>query len=191
MLQGLLNERFKMVVHKESKEEPIYALVVGKGGPKLTKSEDAPDDKPRSITTPDGGKINAPKGGAMMMMGGPNGNMKMTANGTTLSRFADMLGNMLNRPVLDQTEILGNYDIALEVSMEDMAGMKGVIGGARMMAGGAGPQGGGGDHGPAPEAAPAASLFISIQSLGLKLESRKGRVDHIVVDKAERVPSEN
>ena len=126
----------------------------------------------------------------MMTIGGPGGNARMQANGITLSRFSDMLSNMLDRPVIDMTELAGNYDIALDVSMEDMAGAR------KMAIGGPGPgpgfgAGGGGDHGPAPDAAPSASIFTAIQNLGLKLDPRKAPVEFIVVDRGDKVPTEN
>jgi uncharacterized protein (TIGR03435 family) len=187
MLQVLLAERFKMVAHKETKEQPVYALVVGKGGPKLTKSEEANEGAaPKTIATPDGGRMAPPKGAMMMRMSdGPGGNARMQANGVTLARFSDMLSGMLDRPVLDMTELTGNYDIALDVSMEDLAGMK------RMAVGPGGPGGPGGDHGPAPDAAPAASIFTAVQSLGLKLDPRKAPVEFLIVDRGEKVPTEN
>jgi len=167
---------------------PIYALIVGKGGAKLKASdENAP---PPQFTTPTGAKIDAPKGGGpagggMMMMatnGGGSGRMQL--NRATMDGFANMLSRMLDRPVLDMTEIKGNYDIVLEVSMEDMIGMKKMAAGlpAKHMEG---------DGGPAPEGAPAASIFSAVQQLGLKLDSRKSPVDMLVVDKAEKVATEN
>jgi uncharacterized protein (TIGR03435 family) len=204
MLQALLAERFKMTIRKESKEEPIYGLVVGKGGPKLQKSEDngnepmLPPDGPGrggkvAFDGPGRGgnmdKANMPKGAMMMSMGGPGGNARMQINKATIAQFADMLSNMLDRPVVDQTGIEGNYDIALDVSMEEMVGMKRMAVGGPMMGGPGAP--GGGDHGPAPDAAPAASIFSAVQTLGLKLEPKKGPVDRIVVEKADKVPTEN
>jgi uncharacterized protein (TIGR03435 family) len=201
MLQVLLSERFKMTIHRETKEQPVYALIVGKGGPKLKISD--PNDAPgpggpggpsagamvKGGPGPGGpgGPGGAPPKGAMMMeMGGPGGNARMRANGVTMPRFCDMLSNMLDRPVVDMTELDGNYDIALDVSMEELAGMK------RMPAGGPGPGGGGGgDHGPAPDAAPSASIFSAVQSLGLKLDPRKAPIAYVMVDRAEKVPTEN
>lgn len=187
MLQVLLAERFKMATHKETKEQPVYALVIGKSGPKLTKSEEGNEGAaPKAaISLPDGGRGPAPKGAMMMSMGGPGGNARMQANGVTLARFSEMLSNMLDRPVLDMTELKGNYDIALDVSMEDLAGMK------RLAVGPGGPGGPGGDHGPAPDAAPAASIFTAVQSLGLKLDPRKAPVEFLIVDRGEKVPTEN
>jgi uncharacterized protein (TIGR03435 family) len=48
-----------------------------------------------------------------------------------------------------------------------------------------------GGSGPAPESAPEASVFTAIQQLGLKLEPRKAPIEMIVIDKAEKVPTEN
>jgi len=206
MLQALLTERFKMAVHKETKEEPIYALIVGKGGPKLKKSDE--NAEPPPFIGPDGRKLDVGgrggpggpgggpgRGGAVMMRveGGPGGGTtRMQMNQTSMNRFCDMLSNMLGKTVVDMTEVQGSYDIALDVSMEDLAGMKGGMMGMRgpMMAGGGG-GGGGGEHGPAPDAAPSASIFQAIQSLGLKLDPRKGPVEHLIVDKGDKVPTEN
>jgi len=196
MLQALLAERFRMTVRKESKDEPIYGLLVGKGGPKLKKSDDKDIDPPFGPDGPGRGGVdkgNMPKGAIMMSMGGPGGAAHMQFNKATMGQFADRLSDMLDRPVVDQTGIEGNYDIALDVSMEEMVGMKKMAAGAPMgpmMVGGPGGPGGS-EHGPAPDAAPAASIFSSIQSLGLKLEPKKGPVDRIVVEKAEKVPTEN
>jgi uncharacterized protein (TIGR03435 family) len=46
MLQALLADRFKLVIHGETKEIPVYALVVGKGGPKLQKADIEEKDCP-------------------------------------------------------------------------------------------------------------------------------------------------
>jgi uncharacterized protein (TIGR03435 family) len=217
MLQTLLVDRFKMTVHKESKEEPIYALVVGKGGPKLTKSSETNDapvmvglgpDGSKTKSGPDGDKVKMDvggrggpggpggpgggpgRGGAMMMqVGGPGGAGKMKINQATMASFSNMLTRLLGRQVTNNTGIEGSYDIELEVSMEELAGMKGgMMRAGPMMAGGGG---GGGDHGPAPDAAPAATIFQAVQSLGLKLEAKKGPVDRVIVDKGEKVPTEN
>ena len=184
MLQNLLAERFQMKTHKESKDLPIYALIVGKNGPKLKKSEDTGDAP--VMVGPDGAKVALPRGSAGAMMMDNTG--KMSINKTTLPRFADMLSRMLDRPVLDMTAIEGTYDITLEVAMEDMVGMKrmaGGAGGAVMVHGG-----GGANEGPAPDSNPRGSIFSAVQQLGLKLDSRKAPVDITVVDKVEK-PTEN
>jgi uncharacterized protein (TIGR03435 family) len=187
MLQNLIVERFKLSVRRETKEMPVYALVVGKNGPKLEKADDeAPEPAPRAIekeVRPGG-----PKGGGLMMIA--NGHLE--AKKLTLSRFSDMLSNMMDRPVLDQTDLKGMYNFTLDIAMEDLFLMKGAIRhpdgpGAP---GGEGP-GGPRTEGPAPEGAPGQSIFTSIQKLGLKLEPRKAPLDFIIVEKGDRVPTEN
>jgi uncharacterized protein (TIGR03435 family) len=186
MLQNLLAERFQMKTHKESKDLPVYALIVGKNGPKLKKSEDTGDAP--VMVGPEGAKVALPRGsaGAMMM----DGTGKMTISRTTMPRFADSLSRMLDRPVLDMTGVEGTYDVTLEVSMEDLVGMKrmaGGAGGAVMVHGGGG---GGASEGPAPDSNPRGSIFSAVAQLGLKLDARKSPVEIIVVDKAEK-PTEN
>lgn len=163
MLQNLLAERFKLKLHKEQKEMPVYALVVGKGGVKMKEVEPAPGGN-RQVNI-NRGKLDLPK--------------------SPISALADMLSRMLDRPVLDMSETKASYDIALEFTPDES--IRGGMMGMRMAGPGAGP-------GPAPDrpegAAP--NIFTAIQEqLGLKLESRKAPVDILVVDHAEKVPTEN
>jgi uncharacterized protein (TIGR03435 family) len=178
MLQALLLERFNMSVHHETKDLPIYALIVGKNGSKLKKSEEGAAPV---MMGPDGAKMkNAPRG-AMMV----DGSGRIQANRVTMSGFSDMLSRMMDRPVVDMTGMEGDYDITLEVAMEDLIGMK-------KMAGGMGPGvHSGGEGGPAPESNPRASMFTAVQQLGLKLDPRRSPLDFLVVDKAEKVATEN
>ena len=177
MLQSLLAERFNMTVHKESKEQPIYALVVGKNGAKLKKSSDGDAS---ALVAPDGSRVAAPKGAMMADSTG-----RIQANGVTMANFSDMLSRMLDRPVVDMTGIEGNYDLTLEIAMEDLIGMKRMAGGAAMM------HSGGGDGGPAPDSNPRASMFTAVQQLGLKLDPRKAPLDFLVIDKADKAATEN
>jgi len=225
MLQALLIERFKLTVHHDTKEEPVYALLVGKNGPKMKPSD--PDDAkadapagnnaptaappgpgrgPMSISTPNGQMSITPNGRGAVITGGPNGTMRMSMgdNGVmrmemskiTMTALADMLAPFVDRPVVDMTDLKGNYQAALEMPMEDL--MK--LARARMpdIAGlpGAGlPGAGGGPGGPA--GAPVASdptgtsIFQAVQQMGLRLEPRKAPVETIVVDHVEKTPTEN
>jgi uncharacterized protein (TIGR03435 family) len=184
MLQNLLAERFKMVVHREKKEQPVYGLVVGKGGPKLKKSENAENEPPPGVPGVPGGRQQT----RTRMMMGRDGHMEI--KGATMGGFAEMLSNMLDRPVLDETRIEGQYDIDLEVATEDLAGMrKMAIGAGHPPMGPGGP--GGPEGAPAPEGAPKSSIFTAIQQLGLKLDPRKGPIEHVIVDQAEKVPTAN
>lgn len=217
MLQNLLKERFKVTVHREKKDHAIYALVAGKSGPKLKASEISALE-PGAPKAGDAGKTTAPPPGGpsqtAMVGGGPGGrgslpqggiSMRMGPNGghleakaMTLSRFAEAISRFLDRPVMDQTGIEGNYDFAIDISADEMGGMMAQMKGAMMMAG-AGPAPGGAVAGgpvhggpdglpPGPEGG---SLFQSIQSYGLKLEPKKAAMDMIAIDSAEKTPTEN
>jgi uncharacterized protein (TIGR03435 family) len=189
MLQNLLAERFKLVVHKETKELPTYALVVAKGGPKMKESPkedpEAAKDAPPQGPLPVGrdGRPQIPRGGrGMMLMMGPKG-LHAEAGRSTMVQLADFLSNQLGRPVVDETHLTAQYDYALDFSPEGLAVMKGM---PAMPPPGAGP-GGGPDGGPEG----GGSIFSAVQDLGLKLESRKGPVALIVVDSGSKTPTEN
>jgi uncharacterized protein (TIGR03435 family) len=183
MLQTLLTERFKMTVHKENKEAPIYALIVAKGGPKLKKAEETDDPKGPVMKTPDGAAVNVPRGGMAIMNNGRNAEIR--AMGTTLARFADMLSRFCDRPVFDETKIEGNYDFVISVAAEELARAKGGL--MRM-----GPPPGGGDGGGhTDEASSGDTIFTAVQNFGLKLEPKKAPLDRIVIESADKVPTEN
>jgi uncharacterized protein (TIGR03435 family) len=185
MLQNLLAERFKVVLHKESKEAPIYALVVTKGGPKMKESEkidpaagDAPP--PASPTMGKDGRPQMGRGGrGMRVMMGPKG-LHLQAVQSTMDQLCHMLSSQLGRPVVDMTGLKAEYDYTLDFSPEGLGGMRGM--GPGPLSGKEGPEGG-------PEGT--VSIFTAVQDLGLKLESRKGPVDLIIVDSAEKTPTEN
>jgi uncharacterized protein (TIGR03435 family) len=220
MLQNLLAERFKLTLHHETKELPIYALVVGKNGPKLKESADddasaapggtagpggpsasAPPPPPPPPTSDGAGparlKIGADgmpqlppgmgKNGLMMMM--MNGRMRMVGNRQPISAVTEMLANQLGRPVVDNTELKAKYDFTLDFSPEGMNGPMAMMPPPPPQhEGGPGPGGpmmGGPDAG-------GPSLITALQEqLGLKLESKKGPVDLLVIDRMEKVPTEN
>jgi uncharacterized protein (TIGR03435 family) len=98
MLRKLLEERFQLKTHTETKELPTYTLVVGKGGAKLTESQ--------------GG--GAQQGQRMMRMG----RGQIDAQGVTMAGLAQQLGMQLGRNVTDKTGLAGNYDVKLEWTPE-------------------------------------------------------------------------
>lgn len=228
MLQSLLAERFKLAAHKENREQPVYALIVSKDGPKLkeavetAEAPDAPEDPAKtapkanstgkrellSIDTPDGqvqmkqeGRgivVSGAKAGQMRMSMGQNGTMSMDFSKVTMTRFADLLTQFLDRPVVDMTALKDSYHVSLEIALEDVMNIARRIGpslglGADVL-------------GPAPPGAnaPATGLagiaasdpsggriFQAIQQLGLKLDSRKMPVETLVIDHIEKSPTEN
>jgi uncharacterized protein (TIGR03435 family) len=174
MMQALLADRFKMKAHRETKELPIFALVVAKGGPKLKETDPnappmLPPAPPNGMRPPEG----APKGGSGMMMMSPGG---IKAQGVPVANLANILTMQLHRQVVDKTGLTGNYDIDLKFGPEDgKAGMTQ-----------------GDPSAPGPVTADAGpSIFTALEEqLGLKLEGAKGPVETVVVDHLE-MPSEN
>jgi uncharacterized protein (TIGR03435 family) len=144
MVQALLAERFGLVVHRETRELPIYALVVAKGGPTF-------------LSTQAGGTLIDRNHGLIQVEGGDN----------TVSLLAEQLAETLGRVVVDQTGIAGRYKLALTWSPDDTVASASAV----------------------PDSGP--SLFTALQEqLGLRLESRKGPVEVLVVDQA-ALPSPN
>jgi uncharacterized protein (TIGR03435 family) len=126
-----------------------------------------------------------------MLPGGAG--IRLEAQKATMKALADMLSRMLDQPVIDMTSLRGKYDVVLGVTPDNMRTMA-TAGGfvAAMGPGGRGPDGGmhGGADG-ATASDPAPTIFQSVQQLGLKLESRKAPMETIVVDRAEKKPTEN
>ena len=140
MLQTLLADRFKLKLHREKKELPVYALVVGKDGPKLRPS------------TADGDSDMQVAAGSFVF--------QRTSMQDLADRLSDLVG--VDRPVIDETGIKGVFDVTLKSA-------------ARAALEGDGP-----------------SIFTSLrEQLGLRLEPRKGRLEILVVDFADKVPTEN
>jgi uncharacterized protein (TIGR03435 family) len=138
MLQNLLADRFGLKLHHETKDSQVYELVVDKNGPKFkptTLADSAatpiPDGPPQPpLGPPKLGKDGFPqlpqadRPGMMMMMtmgtGGPRA--RMVAKAQTIAQVAQMLGNQVNRPVVDKTGLTGKYDFTLEFEFEPGSG---------------------------------------------------------------------
>jgi uncharacterized protein (TIGR03435 family) len=210
MLQNLLAERFKMTVHRETKELPMYSMIVGKSGPKLKESppetsaapSDA-DDTPKGpppLPAPGQMKFDAegfpkmplPAGGrgGMFQMMMP-GRSRLIATRQTMQELAERLSSVLTKPVIDATGLKAKYDFTLTYSPEGLSSGGGLFPGAPPPPP---PGGGGGEEARKnmPEVEAPQDLFSAIQAqLGLKLEPKKGPVTLLVVDKAEKTPTEN
>jgi uncharacterized protein (TIGR03435 family) len=220
MLQSLLEERFKLTLHNSTAEHPVLGLVVGKGGPKLKESAEAP--KPIDESTPlKEGEIatEGPDGPVRMVMGkdgsatvnmGMKGTMSYGMNPATqtfhldgkmitMSGFADMLtqfskmGGGSGRQVVDMTELKGHYQIAIDFALADLMQMARSAG-MDIPAGAGAPAPA--PAGPAeaasdPGGGTASSITTAVQALGLKLESRKAMVEQLIIDHVEKTPTEN
>jgi uncharacterized protein (TIGR03435 family) len=176
MEQSLLANRFQLVMHRETKEHPIYALVLekkdGKLGARLTQSKEGnckPRDPSVPIPRPEAGKPPALPCG--MLAGNPR---SLRAAAVPLAELAKRLSGVLGRTVIDQTGLTGDFDFILEWTPDESQFLQLPPGAPK----------------PPPEADPV-SIFTAIQEqLGLRLESRKGPVETFVIDRAEK-PSEN
>lgn len=104
MLQTLLADRFKLAVHRELKDQPVYALVIAKGGPKLPKSSITEQDcAEKPSDPPDPNSCHVFRGG---MIPGLNGAAVDLADlATTLSGWTD------RGVVVDKTGLSGLYNI--------------------------------------------------------------------------------
>ena len=201
MLQALLAERFKLAVHRENKEQSVYALVVGKNGPKLKESPPdtealapggtTPSSPPNQVRVIGGeGRGVTVQGGQMgwtRMSMGSGGTMHLETGKMTTGALADLLSRFVDHPVLDITELKGTYQVTLDLSMEELTNMAKSAGVMLPSAGG--------DSGRAPADAASdpsgPSIFAAVQQLGLKLEPRKAPIEVIVIDHAEKTPTEN
>lgn len=133
-LQALLADRFQLTLHHETKEEPTYALVIGKDGSKLQESQSTQNAR-------------------HMVMG----RGELYGDGAPFEMLVSNLSSQLGRPVIDRTGLTGHYDFKLQWAPDS--------------------------NGP--------SIFTAIrEQLGLRLESQRGPVDFLVIDRVEK-PSKN
>lgn len=167
MLQSLLADRFKLALHRETKQVPVYALLPAKGGLKLpaVKEGGCVAFDPKSPPPP-------PAPGQMppIVCGGflraPN---FIQAGKAGMAQLANALSDIVERPVIDKTGFTGTFDVRLDFSPE----------GTTFATDGATPD------------TSRPSIFTALQEqLGLKLESRKGPSEILVIDHAEKA-SEN
>jgi uncharacterized protein (TIGR03435 family) len=175
MLQNLLIERFQLKLHHETKELPIYELTVAKNGPKLKESAGEPPQADISAgmkRDKDGYPLPPPGQMGVIFV---NGSLRARLNAAneSMPELAKTLTSELERLVVDGTGLKGKYDFVLSWSPE-------TIGGAPSAP----------STTPAEDAGP--SVFAALQQqLGLKLESKKGPVEILVIDHYEKNPTEN
>jgi uncharacterized protein (TIGR03435 family) len=166
MLRTLLEDRFKLKVHRETRQFPVFNLTVAKGGSRLQTSKEAcvafdpdhpPDhDRPHPVTC----------GNNHVFMKGQN--MAWEATDIDMASLTWALAAATRQTVIDRTGLIGTFDVHLEWTPSETA---------------LGPTGDADASGP--------SLFTVLQEqLGLKLESGKGPVEVLVIDHVEK-PSPN
>jgi uncharacterized protein (TIGR03435 family) len=178
ILRALLADRFRLAVHDETKEMPIYALVRARRDDQLGPQLHASTMDCTAIGGP------AARGGPPPQPPGPNEPVRcglradrggLQASSRPLSQLAQFLSQTVQRLVVDRTDLMGNFDFDLRWTPDQM------------------PQGGDAPGGavlpPIDSNRPA--LFTALQEqLGLRLESTKGPVRLLVIDHVERPTSD-
>jgi uncharacterized protein (TIGR03435 family) len=183
MLQTLLEERFQIKMHRDSKEFPVYGVVVGKGGLKLKESPLDPETQAGVNVTAEGGA----RGTTLTFGRGAYFTLadnRFEARKLTMAQLADSLGRFVERPVVDMTELKGTYDLTLEFTPEEY---RVLLIRTALSAGVALPP----EVMRFLEGASDESLFKGLQAMGLKLESRKAPLEVLVIDSASKTPIEN
>jgi uncharacterized protein (TIGR03435 family) len=171
VFRKMLVERFKFTYHFADADQPVYNLVVAKGGLKIheAKPGEASPYNFKNGLNPDGTRA-AYTGAGVTMRDAPDGYPMWVFQQSHFSSFAkDFLSNRVGRHVIDKTGLTGPYNFALEFALEQEVSASAAN-----------------DSGPV-----RASIFTAVQEqLGLKLESATGPVSHLYIDHIER-PSEN
>ena len=219
MLQTLLEDRFKLAVHRENKNQQVLALVVTSGGPKLQPATASlPPNKGNVPFNPLNKTLNTPDGKVRITINGHEG-QTLESSKMTMARLADLLTNLFQggggvspggggggqwQKVVDQTGLTGEYQVSFNTSMFALL-VEGRIMGVPADTGGGVISN---DMLQIDEAtyeqqhpnyigAPTITnpldpiVFESIQKLGLKLELSNAPVEMLVVDHAEKNPTAN
>jgi len=190
MLQALLADRFKLKAHTETREVPIYALVVarddGRLGPKLKPStDDCPDWKvqqQRQLEAIAKGGI----GGLTAMMPKPGesarcmivpqpgvpGGIGMRGTGQSMELVTLLLTQLTGRPVVDKTGLKGLFDWDIEIGLQALMDLYAELGVPVP---------------PLPPGLPESRSIMTMlqEDLGLKLDSQRGPGEVLVIDSAE------
>jgi uncharacterized protein (TIGR03435 family) len=151
MLQKLLEDRFKLQVHRESRPTQTYVLGIGKGGSKLETSVPNTSRKP----------------GCARVIAGDVG-AAADCYSVTTAQLAQQLQSLApayfrEGPIVDRTGLAGTYDLRLEWMMLQ-----------QLDAGMSGP-----------------TMYAAVEKLGLTLEKKKDVAEMLIVDRCEKVPTEN
>lgn len=219
MLQALLEERFKLALHRDTKEHAVYALVAGKNGAKLKPAEIDPN-APNGVAN--AGAPPPPNFGAATVTSG-GGASSGSASGGARTRTADEMvrapggsarpgammmmmgpnGMHLKAPTVTLAALADSLSRFSERPIVDQTGIQGQydfdlefmpenMGGMRRMAPMGAPRPAAGDGPQAdPQGEQAGTIFEALQKYGLKLEPRKAPMEALVIDHIEKAPTEN
>jgi uncharacterized protein (TIGR03435 family) len=165
MLQAMLADRFKLAIHRENKELPIYELTVGRKSPKFKPSEatrltEIRQKHPDAVTL---------RSDTIVVLG-PNPGQQTLFN-VTMPELGTFLSTLAGRPIHDKTGLTGKYDISYQIELRP-------------------PPQEGADTAVLPDFYSSQIFSIIQDQLGLKLNAAKGLVESLVIDHLE-LPSAN
>ncbi|HEY1219830.1 MAG TPA: TIGR03435 family protein [Bryobacteraceae bacterium] len=207
MLQSLLAERFRLAAHRETREQDVKALVVGKDGIKYgVNLRELPSEAPLNAggtkeDSPEGSGHAVPRmkpGSRFQQMGtvgvtampGPDASsIRLEYSGATMADLAYYLGMMAiagGRKVVDMTGLRGHYDMFLDIPLAELTGAV-VI--KTDVPDAIGPEPRPGEAASDPGIAP--TLQQSLKRLGLELRNQRAPVEHVIVEHVEKMPTEN
>lgn len=176
MLQTLLADRFHLVLHRETKDLPGFELVQSRSGAKLKPSPDsgAPDLPPPSAPPKtDGDGYPQLDGPGLLLMEGVRGRavvVFLTAKAQPLSALVELLSREFRMPILDKTGLAGKFDFKLEFAPQPPGALPPEVA----------------------EESAAPNLTTAVQQqLGLRLNSSKVPTGVLIVNRADKVPTEN
>ncbi len=183
MMQNLLIERLKLKIRREHQVEQVWALLVGKGGPKFKASDETPlksdagaavGNKPRIDA--EGFPVEEHTAPGIYRSANGSGDIRITAVRQTMGQFVSALFGQTDHPIRDMTGLDGKYDFSVifgarwKMELANMPSEPDTPGGA----------------------ADSLSIFQALQKqLGLKLEARKLPADLVIVDSGQKTPVEN
>jgi uncharacterized protein (TIGR03435 family) len=171
MLQSLLEDRFNLKVHRQTKELPVYVLTAAKSGPMLATPQEG--SCKNADTTERVGPAPLPCG--RVGVGAERSGMFLRGAGVDMAEFTKVLSTVVGRTVLDRSGVAGKFDVNLEFAYDEMT--IGIPRPSRRPDSGQPPDG--------------PSIMAALQKqLGLKIQPAKGPVEILVIDHVER-PSEN
>jgi uncharacterized protein (TIGR03435 family) len=207
MLKAMLADRFHLQAHLETKDHPVLGLMPGKGGVKLQAvpapaalADDAAQqpgavkqdtiDGPMILTHTREGETKydlGARGSMLMRIDGQTGTMHLLCSAMTIKGLANILtslGGGNGRPVIDMTELTGNYDMAVDFSLDDLmsslrdSGID-IPGGPR----------GNGDGASDPNGD--TTVSDALAKLGLKMTPTNAPIEQLVVDQVEKMATDN
>jgi uncharacterized protein (TIGR03435 family) len=164
MLRALLEDRFALRTHQDTRTLPGFVLTVAKDGPKLKLAVPKPQVEDPEVMKARMQQMQEERMKKMQerMRTGTMFRASWSSNTATSAQLATAISNMIHAPVIDETGLAGKYDAAIEVPRGDP-----------------------------PEDSIEHGVALEVAKLGLKLESRKTTVTHLVVDSARKTPTEN